>query len=84
MPVARPPGDELAQECIHHRLLPGDGHGNIAALLSELTARGVDAPICIEVFSDALNTLEANVVARRAMDSFNRVSPAQANPETHR
>ena len=69
-PVGQPTPEEIADECIHHRLMPGDGHGNIARLLADLTSRGVDAPICIEVFSDALNALDTDMVARQSMACF--------------
>lgn len=72
-PASEPTRDELADECIHHRLMPGDGHGNIAGMLDELADRGVDAPMAIEVFSDELNALEADVVACRSMASFKKL-----------
>ncbi len=75
VPAIRPSDDELAYECIHHRLLPGDGHGNIAGLLADLVDRGVDAPVAVEVFSDELNALETHVAARRAMTSLKMVRP---------
>lgn len=69
-PAHSPTNDELAHECIHHRLMPGDGHGDIGEMLADLAERGVDAPIAIEVFSDELNALDPNVVARQSMASF--------------
>ena len=72
-PLGNPTNDELAEECIHRRLLPGDGHGNIAGLLADLADRGVDAPLAIEVFSDKLNALQPHVVARQSMACFERL-----------
>lgn len=69
-PGGQPTPDEIAHECIHHRLMPGEGHGNIAGLLADLAARGVDAPLAIEVFSDELNALDPDVVARQSMACF--------------
>ena len=73
-PVGTPTPDEVAHECIHHRLMPGDGHGNIAGLLADLADRGVDAPFAIEVFSDELNTLDTDVAAHQSMACFKRLS----------
>lgn len=69
-PAGPPTAEALAHECIHHRLMPGDGHGDIAGLLADLAGRGVDAPIAIEVFSDELNALDPEVVARQSMACF--------------
>ncbi|WP_419917700.1 sugar phosphate isomerase/epimerase family protein [Candidatus Poriferisocius sp.] len=65
---------QIAHECMHHRLLPGDGHTNIASLLGNLTTRGVNAPVGIEVFSDKLNTLNPETAAHQAKDSFDRLT----------
>lgn len=73
-PVGQPTPEEIAHECIHHRLMPGDGHGDIAGLLADLAARGVDAPIAVEVFSDELNALETHVAARQSMECFARLA----------
>ena len=69
-PAGKPTPEEIAHECIHHRLMPGDGHGNIAELLADLVNRGVDAPLAIEVFSDNLNALDPGEVAQRSMACF--------------
>ena len=73
-PVSQQTPEEIAYECIHRRLMPGDGHGNIAGLLADLFGRGVDAPLAIEVFSDELNALETRVAARRSMECFARLA----------
>ena len=73
-PVGQPTPDEIAHECIHHRLMPGEGHGNIAGLLADLFDRGVDAPVAVEVFSDDLNALETHVAARQSMECFARLA----------
>lgn len=69
-PVGRQTPEEIAYECIHHRQMPGDGHGNIVGLLADLFSRGVDAPFAIEVFSDELNALDPETVARQSMACF--------------
>ena len=74
-PLSHPTPDEIAYECIHHRLMPGEGHGNIAGLLADLADRGVDAPVAVEVFSDQLNTLETHAAARQSMECFARLAP---------
>ena len=73
-PVGQPTPEQIAHECIHHRLMPGDGHGNIAGLLADLAERGVDAPIAVEVFSDELNALETHVAARQSMECLARLA----------
>ena len=78
-PLGRPTPEEIAYECIHHRLMPGDGHGNIAELLADLVGRGVDAPIAIEVFSDELNALESREVAHRSMACFKELKARLAS-----
>lgn len=72
-PAGQPTPEEIAYECIHHRLMPGDGHGNVIELLADLVSRGVDAPVAIEVFSDELNALETHVTAHQAMECFARL-----------
>ncbi len=74
VPDNAPSNDELAHECIHHRLLPGNGHGDIAGLLADLADRGVDAPIAVEVFSDEMYALDPGEAARQAMDSLGRLA----------
>ncbi|MCY4134668.1 MAG: TIM barrel protein [bacterium] len=73
-PVSQPPPEEIAYECIHHRLMPGEGHGNIADLLADLVGRGVDAPLAIEVFSDELNALDPEAVAHKSMACFKKLN----------
>ena len=69
-PEGKPTPEEIAHECIHLRLMPGEGCGNIVGLLADLADRGVDAPIAIEVFSDELNALEPESAARKSMTCF--------------
>ncbi len=48
------PSDDPVDETLHHRLLPGEGDIDLAWLVTTLRARGCVAPLCVEVFSDAL------------------------------
>ncbi|MFC0866218.1 sugar phosphate isomerase/epimerase family protein [Sphaerimonospora cavernae] len=63
------PRGDLLDEALHHRLLPGHGDARVADTLRALRAAGVDAPVGVEVWSDALAALpttEAATLAARA------------------
>jgi sugar phosphate isomerase/epimerase len=60
------PEPDLMDETMHRRLLPGQGAAGVAATVAALRAAGVDAPIGVEVFSDALAALGPAEAARRA------------------
>lgn len=62
-PAAAEP--DPVDETLHRRRLPGDGDAEVAALLRHLAAGGCDAPIGVEVFSDALAATPLRDVARR-------------------
>ena len=47
------PEADLIDETLHRRLAPGDGDIDLAGLLRHLAAGGCEAPIGVEVFSDA-------------------------------
>ncbi len=72
-PEGNPTGDELNHECIHGRLMPGDGQGDIAGMLAEFAERGVDAPLAIEVFYQSLNGIDPAEAARQSMACFNEL-----------
>jgi sugar phosphate isomerase/epimerase len=57
----------VAEECMHDRLLPGPVARGI---VDELRALGCDAPLEVEVFSDALHDLEPADAARLARDAY--------------
>ncbi len=63
-PAAAEP--EPLHATLHERLLPGEGELPLPALLADLRAAATDAPIGVEVFSDALHTLDPVEVGRRA------------------
>jgi sugar phosphate isomerase/epimerase len=58
---------------MHERLLPGDGPGASAAVLTELRARGCVAPVGVEVFSDDLHAERPKAAAQLAADALRRV-----------
>jgi sugar phosphate isomerase/epimerase len=49
----------LAEESRHHRLLPGDGAGDLVGMLADLRARGVAAALAVEVLSDSHDCADA-------------------------
>jgi sugar phosphate isomerase/epimerase len=55
---------------LHERLLPGDGELALPALLADLRATGMTAPLGVEVFSDALHALPAEEAGRLAGQSL--------------
>jgi sugar phosphate isomerase/epimerase len=61
--------DDLADECRHRRLLPGEGAARPAAVLAELRRRGCSAPVGIEVFSDRLRAMDTVEAASVAFDA---------------
>jgi sugar phosphate isomerase/epimerase len=68
------PMDDLVIETLHHRLVPGEGAIDLVGLLAWLHACGSPAPICVEVFSDAL--VEQNTpreIAIRLGDAIRRL-----------
>jgi sugar phosphate isomerase/epimerase len=72
--------DDLADECRHRRLLPGEGAAQPAAVLAELRRRGCTAPVGIEVFSDRLRAMGPVEAARRAFGAGVRVLASASQP----
>lgn len=70
--------DDLMDETMHRRLLPGDGAADVATTLRTLRAAGVDAPVGVEVFSDELAALPVAEAARRAAEATRKVLGAAA------
>ncbi len=70
------PWPNVRDECMHQRLLPGDGHAALAGQLTDLAARGPLPPIGIEVFGDALSGLSPDAAARTAFEATQRVLDA--------
>ncbi len=71
--VSSAPSDDLRGEARHHRVLPGQGAGNVIDLLRALRAQGCTAPMEVEVFSDELTRLAPAEAARRAGDALRAV-----------
>ncbi len=57
---------DLKADCLLHRRPPGEGDFGVAAFLADLRARGVDAPISLEVPSAALWAAPVAEAATRA------------------
>lgn len=72
---ARPEPDPI-DETLHRRLLPGAGDADLVGLLRHLAAGGCEAPIGVEVFSDALAALPVDELAQRAAGAARRVLAA--------
>jgi len=63
----------LLHATLHERQLPGDGEFDLDGIVGALRATGTEAPIGVEVFSDALHALTSNEAARRAAEATRRV-----------
>jgi sugar phosphate isomerase/epimerase len=76
------PSTDLAREMLHHRLLPGEGAGDLAGLVRAVRERGCSAPMEVEVYSDELASLNPFVAARRAMQALQLVlTDARGTPD---
>jgi sugar phosphate isomerase/epimerase len=80
---ARPEADPIA-ETLHRRLPPGEGDADLVGLLRHLAAGGCQAPIGVEVFSDALAALPVREVARRVAAATREVLAAASAGSTRR
>lgn len=58
--------ENLVEETLHRRLLPGEGGADVAGIIRALREGGSTAPLGVEVFSDVLSALEPTEAARRA------------------
>jgi sugar phosphate isomerase/epimerase len=65
--------DDLVEATLHARLVPGEGAFDLSGYLGALEATGTDAPVGVEVFSDALHARGALEAARHAADATRRV-----------
>ena len=65
--------DDLRAEARHHRVLPGQGAGNVVEILRALRAQGCTAPLEVEVYSDELARVAPAEAARRAGDALRSV-----------
>jgi len=74
--VADAAHDDVRVEARHQRALPGEGVGNVEAVLRALRDAGCVAPIEVEVYSDALARMSPADAAQRAADALHRVLAA--------
>ena len=65
--VVERPMEHAREETLHHRLVPGDGFGDVPGFVAALRAHGVDAPIALEVMSDDLRARGPAFTAERVM-----------------
>jgi sugar phosphate isomerase/epimerase len=62
----------VRHECMHERVLPGEGLATSGGMIAALRDGGCVAPIGVEVYSDALDALdphEAAIAARKAAEA---------------
>ena len=64
--AAAEPQGSLADDCFHHRRIPGEGAAPLADRLVDLHAMGVDVPVSVEIHSDELRALGVEDAAMRA------------------
>ena len=65
--------EDLIQETLHRRRLPGEGDIDLLGILRYLREGGSPAPLGIEVFSDDLHDEAPEVVARRCAEGLREV-----------
>jgi sugar phosphate isomerase/epimerase len=72
----REPAENMLDETLHHRRVPGEGDIELVALVRALDAIGCTAPIGVEVFSDALLALPPVEIGKRLGDATRAVLAA--------
>lgn len=72
------PEKNLIEATLHERLLPGEGAFDLIGYLDAIRRVGADAPIGVEVFSDALHALGAREAAARAAEATRRLQSVVA------
>ena len=61
--------EDVVQETLHRRRLPGDGDVDLVGLLGHLQRGGCGAPIGVEVFSDEISALPLPTALERVVES---------------
>jgi sugar phosphate isomerase/epimerase len=61
--------EDLGEDSMHYRLLPGEGVIPLVEIVQTLDRIGYRGPMGAEIFSDVLNELPADEVGRRAAES---------------
>jgi len=69
----QPDAQHLVDTARHHRLLPGEGHYPLQALLAHLQQIGYEGPLGLEVFNDRRHAAAPLETAQAAMASLRRV-----------
>jgi len=64
---------ELLDDTLHRRLLPGDGDFALAEFINNLVGHGFAGPWSVEVISDQLHALGAEVAALRSFECADRL-----------
>jgi sugar phosphate isomerase/epimerase len=64
---------DLLDECMHRRLLPGEGGADVIGLVRALDEGGARCPVAIEVFSDELERLGPIEATVRAADATREI-----------
>lgn len=72
-----PAKGDLVETARHHRLLPGEGHFPLAALLQHLHQIDYRGPLGLEVFNDELHQADPVKTARRAMHALSQLLASQ-------
>ena len=67
------PEENIVEETLHRRLLPGDGDADVAELIRVLDAGGCTAPLGVEVFSDDLGAQPPEDIAKRSAEATRQV-----------
>lgn len=70
--------DDLDREMVRGRLLPGAGELDLPGFLSAVAATGTQAPIAVEVFSDALSAQPIDTIARLSMQALTAIEEKTA------
>jgi sugar phosphate isomerase/epimerase len=65
--------ENLVDETLHRRLLPGEGDIDLPGIFRRLFSGGCKAPVGVEIFSDELAKLPFDEAARLAADATRRV-----------
>lgn len=69
---AQPVGS-VQDDCIHHRLLPGEGDFDLVTLTRTLADKGVDVPVSVEVISVELRELTPQQNAERTVAAVRKI-----------
>jgi sugar phosphate isomerase/epimerase len=71
-------GDDLGDETVHRRALPGDGEFDLAGFSARMIAKGFDGVVSVEILSRALRDLLPAEYAKRVFDSANAYWPRRS------